>query len=648
MAQNKTIATIVIICVMLLNTIAFSQVSQNNCDTVKIVAPAYLILNDTSIKVLHDSTAIVCNRYIVITKKNGYSLYSKLVGESQKHNLVDKFFEMLIASSIQDTMLAKNNLIKAEDAYNPYTGKIIRNIKIQVLKPMGPTISDTNLPVITSWAKAINKSHFSANKNILKRKLLFKVNDTVNPLELVENTRALAGLPYLQDATIIVSNAVGDSVDVLVLAKDKFPWMPGLIIYDVNRMTMNLKNVNIFGLGQTLGAGVTIDTKSKPAFYLSGVSYYVDNIYKQIDGGIYFNVSNNQKIYKVEINRELIPLSIRLAGGLNFAQIEENIVIDPTDIDRSEWFFKSRYLELWSSYLFYNNLNHPKEIEETTYLIPGIAFYKREYLYRPFVSIDSNSMFNNYTNLLGNIALVKQNYYRTNFLRSFGKAEYIPYGFQATITGGYSWAEFMNKPYVGVGLVATKHFEDIGYIFAGIDIGSHFSDKLEQGAVNISISYLTSLLKKGRYRYRLLTNINYTDGFNRFTNDLVYLGERYGFIGMNDKAWYGEQRMFVEMVGITYTPWYFLGFRFAMYGFASAGLLGSDSYTVFRNQLLSSVGVGVYIKNDFLAFNSFQFRVAYFPVTPAGISHFGISFSTLDLIDQLNFLKTKPHIVEYY
>ncbi len=111
---------------------------------------------------------------------------------------------MLIASSIQDTMLAKNNLIKAEDAYNPYTGKIIRNIKIQVLKPMGPTISDTNLPVITSWAKAINKSHFSANKYILERKLLFKVNDTVNPLELVENARELAGLPYLQDATIML------------------------------------------------------------------------------------------------------------------------------------------------------------------------------------------------------------------------------------------------------------------------------------------------------------------------------------------------------------------------------------------------------------------------------------------------------------
>lgn len=632
---------------MLLNSIAYSQITQNHCDTVKIVAPAYLVLNDTSIKVYQDSTAIICDRYIVLTKKNGYSLYSKLVGESKKHNLVDKLFKLLIASGTQDTMLVKNDLIKAEDAYNQYAGKVIRNIKIQILKPMGPTISDTSLPVITSWARAINKSHFTTNKKIIERKLLFKVNDTVNPFELVENTRELTGLPYLQDATIIVTNAKGDSVDVLVLVKDKFPWMPGIVVYDINRMTMHLKNVNIFGLGQSLGAGVTIDTKSKPAFYLSDINYYIDNMYKQINAGINFHVSNNQKVYQLIINRELIPLSIRHAGGLNITQIEENIVIDPTDVDRSEWFFKYRYFELWSSYLFYDELKNRKLFNETTYFIPAVALYKRDYLYRPFVSVDSNSMYNNYTNLLGNFALVKQNYYRTNYLRDFGRAEYVPYGIQVTVTGGYSWAEFMNKPYLGFGLITTKHFENIGYIFAGFEIGSHFSKKLEQGAINISLSYLTNVRKKGRYRYRLLTNFNYTDGFNRFTNDLIYLGENYGFVGMHEKAWHGEQRTFVEMVGIAYTPWYIFGFRFAVYGFCSAGLLGNSSHSVLRNQLLSSIGVGVYIKNDFLAFNSFQFRVAYFPVTPDGISHFGISFSTLDLIDRLNFLKTKPHIVEY-
>lgn len=632
---------------MLFSSVAYSQVTQNHCDTVKIIAPAYLVLNDTSIKVIHDSTAIICNRYIVITKKNGYSLYSKLVGESKKHNLVDKLFQMLIASGTQDTMLVKNDIINAEDAYNEYTGKIIRNIKIQILEPMGPTISDTSLPVMTSWGRAINKTSFSTNKKIIERKLLFKVNDTVNPLEMVENTRELTELPYLQDATIIVTNPKGDSVDVLVLAKDKFPWMPGIQIYDINRMTLGLKNVNIFGLGQSLGAGLTIDTKSKPTVYLSDITYYIDNMYKQIDAGINFRVSNNQKIYQLLFNRDLIPLSIRLAGGLNFTQIEENIGIDPTDIDRSEWFFKYRYFELWSSYLFYDDLKGRKLINETTYFIPAIALYKREYLYRPFVSIDSNSMFNNFTHLLGNFALVKQNYYRTNYLRDFGRAEYIPYGIQVTITGGYSWAEFMNKPYLGFGLVTTKHFENVGYLFGGFEIGSHFSDKLEQGAINISTSYLTSVHKKGRYRYRILANLNYTTGFNRFTNDLIYLGEDYGFVGLNDRTWYGQQRTFAEMVGITYTPWYIFGFRFAVYGFCSAGFIGSSDYSIFRNQLLSSVGVGVYIRNDFLAFNSFQFRVAYFPVTPDGISHFGVSFSTLDLIDRLNFLKTKPHIVQY-
>lgn len=632
---------------MLLNSIVYSQVTQNQCDTVNIIAPAYLVLNDTSIKVNHDSTAIICNRYIVLTKKNGYSLYSKLIGESKKHHMVDKLFQMLIASGTQDTMLVRNSVIKAEDPYNDYVGKIIRNIKIQILEPMGPTIGDTNLPAITSWAKLINKSYFSTNKKIIERKLLFKVNDTVNPLEMVENTRELTGLPYLQDASIVVTNPKGDSVDVLVLVKDKFPWMPGIEIYDINRMTLRLKNVNIFGLGQSLGAGVTIDTKSKPAVYMSDIVYYVDNMYKQVDAGINFHVSNNQKVYQILINRDLIPLSIRLGGGLNLTQIEENIGIDPTDVDRSEWFFKYRYFELWSSYLFYDDLKDKKLFNETTYFIPAIALYKRDYLYRPYVSIDSNSMFNNYTNLLANFALVKQNYYRTNYLRDFGRAEYVPYGIQITVTGGYSWAEFMNKPYLGFGLITTKHFENFGYILAGFEIGSHFSDKLEQGAINTNLSYLTSMHKKGRYRYRLLTNLNYTTGFNRFTNDLIYLGEKYGFVGMNEKAWSGQQRAFVELVGISYTPWYIFGFRFAVYGFCSAGMLGSDRYSIFRNQLLTSVGVGVYIRNDFLAFNSFQFRVAYFPVTPDGISHFGVSFTTLDLIDRFNFLKTKPHIVEY-
>jgi len=645
--KKKPLVAVFVISAMLYATIAFSQVAQNKCDTVKIKAPAYLILNDTSIHLNHDSTAIICDRYIVLTKKNGYSIYSKFVGETQKHPLFDQVFQMLIAASTQDTMLIKKQIMNAEDAYKPYSGKIIRSIKIQVLKPFGPSISDTNLPVISTWGKAINKSHINTRDGVIKRKLVFKENDTINPFELVENTRELAALPYLQDATIIVHNSVGDSVDVLVLAKDKFSWLPGITVYDLTHMSLSLKQVNLLGLGQSLKAGVTLNTKSSPVFYLSDINYYIDNLYKQISSAVNFHVSDNEKAYQLMLQRDIIPLSVRLGGGLEITQKEENIVIDPTDINQEGWYFKYRYYELWSSYLFYDKEMLKKKMKNHTYIIPGIGLYKREYQYRPFVSVDSNSMFNNYTNVLGNIALVRQNYYRTNFLTSFGKAEYIPYGFQFCITGGYSWAEFMNKPYLGIGLATTKHISNLGYIFAEFEIGTHFTKKIEQGAININLSYLSSLYKKGRYRYRLLTTVNYTDGINRFTNDLIYLGDDYGFIGINEKTWYGKQRLFFEADYITYTSWYFFGFRFALYGFLSAGMLGSDEHSIFHNQVISSIGLGVYMKNDFLAFDSFQVRVAYFPVTPSGISHFGISFSTIGLIRQLSFLNTKPHMVGY-
>jgi len=645
--QNKVIAFIIVICVIVFNSVAFSQVIQNKCDTVRIVAPAYLVLNDTSIHLFHDSTAIICDKYIVLTKNNGYTLYTRLRGESEKYHLVDKLFQMLIASSTQDTMLANRALMEAEDAYTPYSGKVIREIRIQVLKPFGPSINDTNLPVISSWGRAINKSHINTRKKIIERKLLFKVNDTINPFELVENTNELSQLPYLQDATIIVTNATADSVDVLILAKDKFPWLPAVQLYDFTKMTAYAKNVNLVGLGQSLGTGVTLDTKSNPIVYVSDVNYYVDNVYKQISSAVNFHVSDNDKVYQIILNRDVIPLSIRLGGGMEFSQLEQNIVIDPTDVDRSAWFFKYNYYDLWSTYLFYKINEYTHKKDDHTYIIPGIAINKRQYLYRPFISIDSNSMYNNYTTFLTNIALAKQNYYRTNYLTEFGRAEYMPYGFQFSITGGYSWFEFFNLPYIGFGMLATKHVDSFGYVFVDLDVGSHFSDKLEQGAIALNLSYLSNIHKKNRYRYRLYATVNYTTGINRVTNDLIYLGEEYGFIGMPDKSWYGQQRLFFEMDFITYTPWYAFGFRFAMIGFGSLGMLGSDSYSVFNNQVLGSVGAGVYVKNDFLAFSSFQVRVAYFPITPDGVSHFGVSFSSLGLIKHISLLGTKPKVVGY-
>lgn len=554
---------------------------------------------------------------------------------------------MALASPPPDTVLEKKNLQNATAVYQPFQGRPISNVRIKVLKPFGATINDTTRPTITYVERSLNPTHISTKDFVIRKKLLFEKGDTIDPKIMVENARLLTNLSFLQDASITITPSAGDSVEVLVLVKDKFPW---LIIPDIissNKMKLSVKQANIMGLGQSAGLGLTLDTKSNPKFYMSSIGYSVNNIYQLIDGDISYEVGNNNQKTQLLLNRQIVPTKVDLGGGLEVSQNQENIITDPTYIDRSLYYFKYMYYEAWASYLIpiekiTNRINGNK-----IYFIPGASISKKNYTERPAVSLDTNSQFFNYDYLLGNIIIAKQDYYRTNYLLNFGKAEFIPYGFQASITGGYTWSEFMQKPYAGAGVSITSHINNLGFIFGRLEIGSHFTNGWEQGAADFSIAYLTDLLSHNKNKYRIETEIRITSSINRFSNDLLYLGEGYGFVGLNSETFYGQQRAFFETTLINYTPFYLFGFRFALFGFASVGTIGPQHINLSNRQLLTNFGAGVYIKNDFLAFNSLEFRVAYFPVTPSGINHFGISFSSQNLIDRINFLYTKPHQVTY-
>ena len=62
-----------------------------NCNAVEIKAPSYLLLRDTAIHILHDTTARICEQYILLTEQNGYHFYSKLNTASDKHLFLKSF-----------------------------------------------------------------------------------------------------------------------------------------------------------------------------------------------------------------------------------------------------------------------------------------------------------------------------------------------------------------------------------------------------------------------------------------------------------------------------------------------------------------------------------------------------------------------------
>jgi len=618
-----------------------------DCQTLKIAAPAYLLLDNKAVHIEQDTSIVVCQQYVLLTENNGYNFYKKLIKASNKNVFLEEVYRMALSSPPADTVLEKQNMIKAEDVYQAYEGKPIRKIKIQVLKPFGPTIADTNRPVVTFVEKALNPTHVNTRDYIIRNKLLFEVHDTINPMLMVENARILTNLNYLQDASIVVSPAEGDSVDVLVLVKDKFPWLVVPNIYSATKYSLYAKQANILGTGQGLGLGLTLDTKSKPVFYLSEVGYYINNLYKQIDLMAAYQISDNSQKTQLRLDRQLVPTKVNLSGGLEISQTLENMVADPTNIDKSQYFFRYMYYDVWASYLFTLHDYFPQIKNKKIYLIPGLRLSKKNYSDRPVVSPDTNSRYYNYDYLLGNVVVAAQDYYRTNYLLKFGQAEFLPYGFQVSLTGGYSWTEFMQKPYIGAGFSFTSHQTHLGFIFARLDVGTHFTEAFEQGAFNLNLIHLTDLIVRNKSKYRVLTQLNLTTGINRFSNDLLYINDNYGFFGLDKETFYGEGRLMLETTFVNYTSWYLFGFRIALEGFASIGTIGPQDIKLGNRQLISSIGAGLYVRNDFLAFDAFEVKIAYFPVTPAGVSHFGFSLASKQLFSQLNFLFTQPRQAAY-
>ena len=65
-----------------------------------------------------------------------------------------------------------------------------------------------------------------------------------------------------------------------------------------------------------------------------------------------------------------------------------------------------------------------------------------------------------------------------------------------------------------------------------------------------------------------------------------------------------------------YSPWNFWGFRFNPFVHASFGVLAGYDNSYANNEIFSSFGAGIIIRNDYLVFDSFQISFSYYPTMP--------------------------------
>jgi hypothetical protein len=151
----------------------------------------------------------------------------------------------------------------------------------------------------------------------------------------------------------------------------------------------------------------------------------------------------------------------------------------------------------------------------------------------------------------------------------------------------------------------------------------------------------------GNYKIRNFVCVDYTRGFDRYTDECLVFGSDNGFSGFKNDSVKGAQRLSLSLETVLFSPVNLYGFRFAFFGFADFSLLSATNQILGNGYSLSSVGIGVRIRNDNLLFNTLQLRLGFYPNLPVDSRISNFTLSGEELLRPSNFDSGPPSIIPY-
>ena len=556
-------------------------------------------------------------------------LYDSIRTKTSRRTVPRLMYSMLFRP-VRDTT-GQGRVLDADRLFEPYAGRIIGRVEIV----REPVFGDNNW-----FERAGNKTHVMTRERVIRRDLLFRAGDALDPQLLVRNAQLLRSRRYISDAEIIVAPDPLDSarVDIVVRTRDSWTITVDGALHGEGRTMVGLYDANILGWGNSLRVKTHFDRRN---FDYGGniVEYEIPNVL-----GTFFTAdfTAGRDFYNSELVLGVRKEFIRrtdYAAGVDYSEIKAKHYL--IDRDTSE-LAKSRTLDVWGG-----RSRYFRGIR-SSFFVTG-RYHRVRYSLRPEVGPRHNTAFHDADELLFGTGLYREKFYTANMIYGYGTREYLASGYKAELTGGYSWGEFGERMYLGTGYTIGD-FTRIGYLSGGFSLGSYID--LSTGgwsgsAVDLDMRWISNLLLSGRTRIRQFLSLNYTQGWNRGTgnNESLRFTDENGLQMLREYVT-GTNRMVLNTETVFFTPYQPLGFRIALFGFADFGLLG-DVANPFRNAFFTSFGLGVRIKNERLIFNAVQIQLGVALGKPglADSRYFQVSNQTR--IDRIRYRPTQPEIVGF-
>jgi len=565
------------------------------------------------------------------------AFYDSLKVRAEKRRLTSLLYDMIIVTPAPPGP-AREKLASTK-AYEEYEGRKIRNIEIIRLNAFGQDIDHPEGGTPSRAENLMNSTYTKTRRFVLSQNLLFKPGDTISSLELSDNERLLRELPYIDDSRITVVAADSNYADIAVVVREKYPVGANLRINDIMSGRLGVFTRNFVGMGHELEVSSPYDFNKYTAPGI-GFRYSINNIARTFSN-LNMHISDGLGTTNIGgiFSRDFVTSETRYAWSGSVIFTRTNDGIDTMAVPAPLRFTRQ---DFWAARSFMLDRN------SVTRLIVAARYMHNNVFSRPNIDDFSYYLLQHYHSVTGSITVSSQRFINTSLIYSYGRTEDIPYGYMAELLWGRERNEFKWRNYLGGTVAYGNFFTGVGYLYAGAGISTFYNNgNTEQGLFRGSIRYFTPLARAGRSKMRTFMNLNFIRGFNRYSDECLYFRDDGLIRGFRNDSLSGNTRIALSVEPVLFIHKPVIGFRFAVFAFADAGLLsrgkfmGEDYYTV------AALGAGVRIRNDQLVLNTLQIRIAWYPNSPPWSESSPITANSLIHLRPPRFEPDPPGLVPY-
>ena len=565
------------------------------------------------------------------------AFYDSLKVKAERRRLTSLLYDMIIVAPA--TQGPAREELKSTRTYEAYEGKTIRSIEIIRLDAFGQDINDPEDKSPSRAERLMNSTYTKTRKFVLSQHLVFRKGDTVSALRLADNERLLRELPFIDDARITVVPADSNFADIAVVVREKYPVGINLRIDDLKSGRAGVFTRNFAGFGHELEISLPYNYNkyNTPGI---GLRYSVNNIARSFsDLKMQFSDGLGTTLLGGVFSRDFVTSETKYAWSASVMFTRTNDGIDTMAVPAPLRFTRQDY---WAARSFMLDRS------SVTRLIITGRYMHNNVFRRPLIDDFSYYRFQNYRTVTGSLTVTSQRFINTSLIYSYGRTEDIPYGYMAELLLGRENNEFKWRSYAGLSVAYGNFFTGLGYLYAGAGISAFYNKgNTEQGMVQGSLRYFTPLARVGRSKVRTFMNLNFTRGFNRYSDECLYFRNDGLIRGFRNDSLSGNTRLALSFEPVLFINKPLIGFRFALFAFADAGILSRSEFMEDSFHAVTALGAGVRIRNDQLVLNTLQVRIAWYPNSPPWSESSWVTANSMVKLVPPRFEPDPPGLVPY-